>query len=363
MNVRPPRAFNTGGPPADVLSRVVLVAMGGLATLLMGLMLWPFLPALATAAALAMLVPPRLRARTRRRSVVSFLATAAIFLLILLPAAGLGIVIGNEIAEAMQWLSREGPSLLHRRESAFSRWIAPAANALGLDPDAVLTAGSQELELLARTLPGRAIGVLSGLGGWLFQGGIALFTLYYLLKDGDDIVLAIERVFPFEEAQADRLLARSAEVMRATIYGNVLVALVQGTLGGIAFAVLGIGGAALWGALMAVLSLLPVIGPVVVWVPAVIILLLSGRTVAALLLLAWGALVVSTVDNILRAILVGGRAQMHPLVVFFSVIGGIVVFGAAGILLGPVVFVAAYLVIVMARESLGPSEPYPSSSA
>lgn len=339
-----------------LLQRVVIVGVGAAGVVLIATMLWPFLPAIVTAIALATLVLPahaHVERRFRHRSIAAFVTTAAVFLLVLLPAAALAVIIGGELADAVGWIGREGPALVRRQESAFSRWLAPVASAAGLDPDAVLIAAGAELERLARLAANRALVLLTGLGGWALQGGAALFALYYLLKDQGIAGEAVERLLPFERVQTKRLVRRSGEVLRATIYGNVLVAIIQGTLGGLAFALLGLPGAALWGAVMAVLSLLPVIGAMFVWVPAAVYLLGAGRLLDGVLLMVWGTLVISTVDNLLRAVLVSGRAQLHPLIVFFSVLGGLVVFGAAGILLGPVTFIAAYTTIELARETIG----------
>jgi predicted PurR-regulated permease PerM len=135
--------------------------------------------------------------------------------------------------------------------------------------------------------------------------------------------------------------------------------MVQGLLGGLAFWVLGVPTPAVWGVLMGGLSLIPMIGPAFVWLPAGAVLIASGSTLRGVLLLLFGALVISTVDNIIRAVLVSGRARVHPLVVFFGVLGGVLMFGAVGILVGPVLIVAAAALMEMARLSLFPEEKAP----
>jgi len=138
-------------------------------------------------------------------------------------------------------------------------------------------------------------------------------------------------------------------VSRATIKGTLIIGIIQGTLGGIGFAVAGIGSAVFWGALMAILSVLPGIGSALVWVPGVIYLLLTGNVVAGVLLAAWCAGVVGTIDNVLRPILVGRDTEMPDLLILLSTLGGLSLFGASGLVLGPVL--AALFMTVLAIYS------------
>ena len=176
-----------------------------------------------------------------------------------------------------------------------------------------------------------------------------MVTLFYLLRDGAQLVAGVRRAVPLEPERFDQLLARARDVTHATVFGNVLVAIVQGTLGGIAFALVGLPAATLWGTIMGFLALIPMVGPPLVWGPAAIYLALGGEIVRALVLAAIGALVIGSVDNLLRAVFVGGRARVHSLVVFLSVLGGIFVFGAVGVIAGPVLFVLAQLALEMGR--------------
>ena len=132
-------------------------------------------------------------------------------------------------------------------------------------------------------------------------------------------------------------MQRTGEIVSASVYGVVVIAVVQGTLGGLMFWVLGLPSPLVWGVVMIVLSTIPMLGTFLVWVPAAIFLAVTGHLVKALVLTFWGAVVIGMADNLLRPRLVGDRAQMHELLIFFSVLGGLQVFGVLGILLGPVV--------------------------
>jgi predicted PurR-regulated permease PerM len=154
-------------------------------------------------------------------------------------------------------------------------------------------------------------------------------------------------------------------VTRATIKGTIVVGAVQGALGGLAFSVIGIEGAALWGTLMAVFSVLPGIGTALVWLPAVVYLSLVGRLTAAAVLLAWCVGVVGTIDNLLRPWLVGKDTKMPDLLILLSTLGGIVLFGFAGLVIGPIVaalFVTIWELYGMAFKGRLP-EPEPAVSS
>lgn len=353
---RPSSRAAPQGSSTTTIRLLVVIGLGAGAGWVIATLLWPFLPGIVTSAVLATLFFPaqrELRRHLRHPSIAAFAGTTIVFFLVLLPLAALSIVLAGEIASGLQWVGRAAAGAL-APEGAIMSWFHAVAQRVGMDaPAAQATLGAQ-VEQLAGTLAGRTLGLLTGIGGILLQAGIALFTLYYLLRDGDHVVGAIKWLFPLRADDTDYLVNRALEVTYATVYGNVVVAIVQGGLGGLAFWVLGLPGAVLWGTVMGVLSLLPAIGAFLVWLPAGAYLLLSGELLKGIVLLAFGALVISTVDNLLRAILVSGRAQLHPLIVFFSVLGGLVVFGPAGIFIGPVIFVLCLALVEMARLAIEP---------
>lgn len=337
----------------------VILALGAGAVYLLGVLLWPFAPAILTSATLAALVYPahrRLEELVGNRDVAALLGTAVLFFAILVPLAGLTVVLVDELRAGVEQLTLQLSGLLGP-ESPVRTWVESAGGYLGLEPEEVSLQLGRQLEQLPSLLAERTVSFLSGLGGWLLQGGVALFTTYYLLRDGSGIVKMVRWLIPLEPAYTDRLLERAREVTYATMFGNVVVALVQGGLVGAAFWVLGIAAPVLWGTVVAVFALLPLVGAPLVWLPAAVLLLFRGRVGEGLGLLAFGFLLVSTIDNLLRAILVSDRAQLHPLVVFFSVLGAIFVFGAVGILIGPILFVVALSLIETARLVLEPERP------
>ncbi len=185
---------------------------------------------------------------------------------------------------------------------------------------------------------GRSIApLLAGTAQFLLGFGVMLVVLFFAFRDGPEVIDYVRHLLPLTRTQEDALLNRVRDVIRALVFGSGITAVAQGVAAMIAFRVVGIP-ALFWGTVLAVASLIPVVGTALVWVPAVVYLLLSGRTGGAVFLALWCMVVVGLLDNVLRPILMGGRTGMSSLVVFFSVVGGIQFFGPMGILYGPIVF-------------------------
>lgn len=178
---------------------------------------------------------------------------------------------------------------------------------------------------------------------------ITFYLAFFLIRDGNAIVRVVQRALPIAPAQKQALLTLFTTVIRATVKGNLLVAAIQGALGGLAFWALGISGALLWAVLMMFLSLLPALGAALVWGPLALYLLLTGAVWKGVLLGAYGVLVIGLVDNLLRPILVGKDTRMPDYVVMVSTLGGMAVFGVNGFVLGPVIaamFIAVWQIYV-----------------
>ena len=345
-------------PPAGRITSTVLLMVGfGVVSLL----LWPFLPGLVLAAVMATLAQPLYRRalrRVRHPGPAALITTLAVVVLLLIPLSVIAILVGTQAVRGVQALQQSGFQIGDAGDGIMGR-IGALASRIGLDPASIGPLISTQLQRIGSTLATRTLGFLSGLGGWLLQLAVAIVTLFYLFRDGPLLIEGLRRSVPLEEERVDRLLERARDVTHATVFGNVLVAIVQGTLGGVAFAIVGLPAATLWGTIMGFLALIPLVGPAIVWIPGAVYLALSGSIGRAIVLAAIGALVIGTVDNILRAVFVGGRARVHSLVVFLSVLGGLFVFGAVGVVAGPVLFVLALLVLEMGRLAAEPAERRP----
>lgn len=180
---------------------------------------------------------------------------------------------------------------------------------------------------------------------FIFMTFIFLYTMFFFLIDGKGILKAILRYFPLKAEDKERMLDKFTSVTRATLKGIAVIGIIQGVLAGVAFAVVGIPGAIFWGTVMTVFSIIPGVGTPLIWVPAVIILASSGNYWEAIGLALFCGLVVGSVDNLLRPRLVGKDTRIHELLIFFSTLGGIIMFGAAGVIIGPII--AALVVTVL----------------
>ena len=176
-----------------------------------------------------------------------------------------------------------------------------------------------------------------GTANFLFMSFVFLYTMYFFQMDGDRLMRKILYYLPLNSEDENLMLEKFTSVTRATIKGTMLIGILQGGLAGGAFAVAGLDNAVFWGTVMAVLSIIPSVGSALVWIPAGIILIAHGDTVAGVGLLAFCGIVVGSLDNVLRPILVGKDTKMHELMIFFSTLGGIMMFGITGIFIGPLI--------------------------
>ena len=213
-----------------------------------------------------------------------------------------------------------------------------AAEGVTVDlPDLVRQGASRTGEFMATQLGA----VIRNIVVFLFELFVMLFALFYVLRDGDSMVERFRHVLPFEETMTERMLAEARELIFASVTTSLVIAAVQGILCGGAFAIVGLGSPIFWGVVMGFLSLLPVVGAWPIWIPAVIWLFSTGHAVRAVILIAICGALGASIDNVLRPVLLGGRASLNGLLVFISVLGGIAMFGVLGVVLGPIVVATA----------------------
>jgi predicted PurR-regulated permease PerM len=340
-------------PSSAILLILATVAIGSLA-----LLLWPFLLPLSVAAVIAVLAHPAYRwcvARAGRPSLVAVLMTLFIFAFVVVPGVALLLALLSSLEgtfeQAAAYVSGDGWAELGSNET-----LRRIAEFLGIDSAEIPDLVGAKLGEQAGPIASQSLRLVSGFGAGLFDFGIVVFSLFFLLRDGPALVERLVWLGPLDRERTERLMKNARDAIFATVYGNVGVALAQGALGGLAFGLLGIPSAAFWAVVMALMSLAPLVGAAVVWAPAGVILLVQGEVLRGLLLLAFGALVISSVDNFVRAWIVGGRTELHPLAVFLCVLGGVALFGAAGVFLGPVLFVVSVSMVEMARTALDERE-------
>jgi len=228
-------------------------------------------------------------------------------------------------------------ALLSRIQEGLPPEFVGLLERIGLVPESIEERISQAALDASGFIAGLALDVGQNVGRFAALFFIMLYLLFFVLRDGSKMLDRLVWALPLGDQRERDLFAKFSEVSRATIKGTLVVGTVQGTLGGIIFAILGIQGAVFWGVVMIFLSILPAVGAAIVWLPAAVILMAGGSWLRGLILLAFGVVVISLVDNVLRPILVGRDTKMPDWLILVSTLGGLTTFGISGFVIGPVI--------------------------
>ena len=329
--------------------------------------LWPFYGAVFWGAIFAV-VFSSLFARLRRSmpgkpTLAALLTVGLILVLVVLPASLITALLVQEAGTVYQRVQSgelDFGRYFQQVYNALPDWITGLLERFGLNNfriiqerlSASLTQGSQFLAKQALSIGQNAF-------NFLVSFFVMLYLLFFFLRDGASLSRHIKDALPFDDEIKRNLSGKFTTVIRATVKGNIVVAMLQGALGGLIFWFLGIHAPVLWGTLMVFLSLLPAVGAALVWLPVAIYFLATGALWKGVVLMAFGVLVIGLVDNMLRPILVGKDTKMPDYVVLVSTIGGMSLFGLNGFVIGPLVaamFIAAWDIFARARQT-PPQEP------
>lgn len=308
----------------------------------------PFLPSLTWAFALAILFVPLqryLERKTVRPSFAASLTVAVVLGIVVLPIVFVGQQLILQAAAGVDLIQERFTSGVWR--VALEKYPRVAAMVAEME---------QQFDL-----PGTA----STISGWLSQAAgslvsgslvqvlalvLTFYLLFFLLRDRRLILHSLRQYSPFAPSEMDRMYRQVGNTVVATVYGTLIVAAVQGFLGGAMFWLLGLPGPLLWGVIMGLLSVVPVIGAFVIWVPAALLLAIEGEWIKALILAGWGTFIVGTADNLLRPLLIGKRLRQHSVIAFISILGGLMLFGSSGLILGPVIVAVTSVMLEVWRR-------------
>jgi len=321
--------------PSGRISSIVLLATTLAGIYLCTLLAAPFLPALTWALVLAVLFVPihrLIEARVKRPNFAALLSVLIVAGTVVVPSTFVGQRLVTEAANGAYLVQAQFEAGTWRRVLELHPQIAPIDKWIEQQFDLPAIFGN-----VATWLTGAAASFVRGSVVQLIGVLLTFYLLFYLLRDRGLAVRTLRNLLPLSQAEVDRLFGRTVDTIHATIYGTLVVAGIQGTLGGLMFWWLTLPAPLLWGLVMALLALVPVLGAFVVWIPATIYLALDGAWAKAAILGLWGAGVVGTIDNILYPILVGNRLKLHSVPAFISFIGGLQLFGTSGLVLGPMV--------------------------
>jgi len=330
--------------------RSVSVLAAGIAVVLSFLIVRPFIVAILSAAALAYIFYPfytNLLKQLKSRSIAALITCSIIVLLVLIPMTFIIFVLSLEVRGGyhflQQFLSRPPYAMDH-----LPPFLVQWESYLPQVSDITQELATQFFQMLQ--------GILKGIPSVALSIFITVFSCYYFLKHGKDIYRFFSELLPLPEGRYKQILSRFDDLSRGMLMGQIVVGLVQGILAWLGFYLLGVPNPVLWGSVTAVISIIPLLGAVLIWVPIVIYLAISatvtGEYWKAIALLFYGTFVISLIDNVLKPKIVGERANIHPLVILFGILGGIQLFGIPGILLGPLVLTIFDVMIEIYKESL-----------
>jgi len=319
------------------------------------LLAWPFLGALVWALTLAILFVPlhaRIESRLKYPNLGAAVSVLVSMLVVAAPAAFVVQRLIQQAASSAASIQEKVQSGAIQRLLEAHPSIAPLGQWI-----------EQQVHLPAMT--GNLATWLGNAGATFARGSVAevieivltFYLLFYFLRDRHAVRRLLYDWLPLREAETDHLIQRIKDTVHATVYGTVAVAAVQGFLGGLMFWFLGLPTPLLWGLVMGLLSIVPVLGAFVVWIPAAVFLALRGDWAKAVVLAAWGALVVGSIDNVLRPMLVGHRLRLHTIPAFIAMVGGLLLFGPAGFILGPLLVTVTLLLLEIWRARNAGRQP------
>jgi predicted PurR-regulated permease PerM len=273
--------------------------------------------------------------------IASILTCIIITLFITISISLLGAALVNEILDIYEWAEKYAKESAIRMQDSPSILLTYIKDVLDkyidlsiLDIRNIMLKSIKEASsFLVQNLKG----MITNLTGFIVNIILSLFAMFYLFKDGDKLIESVKGFLPLNEDDKKIIFRKNHEVIYATLYGGVLVAVIQGCLGGLAFWILGLSSPVFWGTIMAVFSFIPLLGPPIIWIPATIFLFFKVSYIKAIILIIFGIFVIGLVDNLLRSIIVSGKTKIHPLLLFFSILGALKVLGFIGIIAGPII--------------------------
>lgn len=344
-------------------ARVFWLTTAALLSLALLSILKPFFESILWAGLLAFLLAPVTRRLTRvfrgRRSLAALLMTLAGALFVLIPAIVTAVVFAGQASELVARLQEFADRYRIAQASdvfqvpALDRLVQWISRLVSVSPDQIQGWAIQGSKSLLILLVASSGAFFAGVLGVVVELTLTLLLLFFFLRDGEGAVARGLPLIPLSAERKVHLVGHLSAVTRAVALGTLLTAVCQGTLVGLSFAFTGLPSPVVFGVLATLAALIPVVGSALVWVPAALVLAAHDRAGAAVFLGFWGLVVVSLVDNIVRPLVVSGRAQISTLPVLLGLIGGLATFGAIGIILGPVVIALALALFRFAEEEHG----------
>ncbi len=293
-----------------------------------------------------------------RATVASLLTLLTVLVAVVGPLVTLGALVTQEAIGVYQKVAR-GEIDLTQPVATVERWLpqlSQRAEELGVDFDALRENVASSALAVSQGVVTRLLGVGQQAVEFTLLLAVTFYVLFFFVRDGARLRALLIRALPLGDPREERLFTKFAAVTRATVKGTFAIAAIQGAIGGLAFAILGLGSPVLWGVLMGVCSLIPAVGSALVWGPAALYLVLTGAWVKGIILVGVGVGLIGTIDNAVRPVLVGRDAGMPDYMILLSTLGGLATFGFSGLVMGPVVGGLFMTVWEIFTEEFGPAD-------
>lgn len=320
---------------------IIFFGILGLTTILFLYIIRPFFYPIFWAAVIASLSYPiydRIRRKLRSANIGSILTLLIVLVIIIIPLSLIGSLIIKESIDLFNSVEANRGAIIQSIQKILNfAKHNPLTSRLNIDETQIVDRISELTRDVTSYLFNSVKNITQNSLQFVVMFVIMLYTLFFFIRDGEKFLRKIMYLSPLGDEHEMLLYNKFTSTSRATIKGTIVIGLIQGTLGAILFQVVGIPGAIIWGIIMTLFSVVPGLGSSIVWFPAAIIMLALGNTWQGITMLLFGALVISTIDNFLRPVLVGKDTQMHPLLILFSTLGGIAIFGISGFVIGPII--------------------------
>lgn len=360
---------NTLEPAADVpasrnaipekrpsASTLFLLALAAVALYFCCLITSPFRDPIFVAVMIAIVFHPlhvRIQQHIRGKNAAASISTLLVVVVVMILATALGLVVLKEIRGLSELLNEKSaqqggwnPYVTHLVDRMLG-WAGQYVDVTTLDVRGALV---RRLDQISRSLISWGAQAVSDIVSFFTAVVVAFFTLFFLFRDGRSVMARAADALPLKAGQVERLYTRISDSIVANVHGCLAVGAAQGTTLSLGFWALGVPSPVVWGLVTGLCSLIPLVGSTAVWGPAAIVFFITGHPWKGVMLLAWGAAVVGQIDNVVRPYVISGRAKMHPLLVFFALLGGVKVFGVLGLFIGPVVLSVTLVVLEMLHE-------------
>jgi predicted PurR-regulated permease PerM len=330
------------------LERGVFLGLLGAVTIAFGVLLWPFFTPILWAVVFSILFYPLSSSLARRlggrQLIASLLTLLCVLAIVSFAVFGVGALVAREAIDAYAHFSSQG---VVNQITGLERHplVASALDMTGIDAGELRGRIVEIGRTVSASIATQILTIGSNAAAFVLKLIIMLYLIFIFLRNGEAMGAQILKAAPIEREKLQFLFDRFTRTVQALFRGTLIVALAQGVVGGVLFAIAGVESPVLWGVLMALLALVPAAGPAVIWAPTGLVLLLLGDTYGALTVLVGGALIVGLLDNVLRPILIGRDLEMSDALIMLSIIGGIIGFGPSGLIIGPVIsalFLAAW---------------------